>query len=91
MPSRKVMPALTGAVALGVGALTAMFLMSQGQQIRADYDKRALVRTSSEHGSTCGRLGMPVDNGQHDGCLRELDRLKGLHDKWQSESVENMM
>jgi hypothetical protein len=85
------MPALTGAVALGVGALTAMFLMSQGQQIRADYDKRALVRANSEHGSTCGRLGMPVGNGQHDGCLRELDRLKGLHDKWQGESVENMM
>jgi hypothetical protein len=89
MPSWKAMPALSVAIALGFVALMAMFLMSQGQQIRADYDKRALVRTNTEHGSTCGRLGMPVGNGQHDGCLRELDRLKGLHDKWQGELIEN--
>jgi hypothetical protein len=76
---------------LGVGALAAMFLINAGQGIRADYDKRALVRTSTEHAATCGRLGIPTAANEHAACLRELDTLKSLHDDWHNASVESLI
>ena len=87
MPRRN----LTMIVTLLAFAALAFFLVLRGQNSWAEHDKMALARTAGEHVSTCARLGIAPGSNQHNGCLRELDSLKVLHDKWSSEDAQSFL
>ena len=65
-------------------AVLVVFLVVRGPSARAEQDTQSLVRTATEHAAVCGRLGV-VGSSQHAGCVRELDGLKTMHDKWSAE------
>jgi hypothetical protein len=88
---RKIIAALTVAVALGLGTLAGIALINKGQQYQVDYDKQALVRTATEHAALCGRLGIPGPASEHAACLRELDSLKNLHNMLSAEGAAGVI
>jgi hypothetical protein len=44
-----------------------------------------------EHAAACDRLGSVAGSAQHAGCVRELDALKILHDKWSAEEYASLI
>ena len=66
-------------------AVLVIFLVVRGPSARAEQDTQSLLRTATEHAAVCGRLGGAVGSSQHAGCVRELDALKTMHDKWSAE------
>jgi hypothetical protein len=72
-------------------AVVVVFLVVRGPSARAEHDIQSLARTTTEHAATCGRLGSAAGSAQHAGCVRELDALKVLHDKWSAEDYASLI
>jgi hypothetical protein len=83
--------ALTGAAVVGLAAVAAVLIVTKGQQLRDEAEKHALVHAAAEHGAVCDRLGIPAGTSKHSECLRELDLLKTLHERWAAEAHDGII
>ena len=88
MPLSKPLPIIIAILALFGVFLFAFFT---GRDAFAKQEKASLTRTVNEHAASCGRLGSPQGSGQHDGCLRELNALKVLHDNSSAAASESFL
>jgi hypothetical protein len=77
--------------ALFAFAVLVVFLVVRGPSARAEQDNQSQARTATEHAAVCGRLGSAVGSSQHTGCVRELDALKTMHDKWSAEAYASII
>ena len=78
-----------GALFVGLAVL-AVVLVLRGQNAWAEHEKLAQTRTATEHSTVCGRFSAQ-SSPQHSMCLRELDALKVLHDKWSAEDYASLI